>query len=204
MRFEGSSRLAAELEHLVPGGAHTYAKGPDQFPEGMAPIIVRGLGAHVWDADGNEFIEFGSGLRSVSLGHAHPEVTARVREAVGNGTNFARPSLLELEAAQAVLGLVPSAEQIKFTKNGSDATTAAVRLARAVTGRPLIALAGDQPFFSVDDWFIATTAMRAGIPEAVGALTVTFPYGDINALDELFREFPDQICGVVMQADDRG
>jgi glutamate-1-semialdehyde 2,1-aminomutase len=200
MRFDRSAQLGARLEDLVPGGAHTYAKGPDQFPAQMAPLIARGSGAHVWDVDGNRFIEYGSGLRAVTLGHAHPQVVERVAETLPLGTNFSRPSALELEAAELVLGLVPGADQIKFTKNGSDATTAAVRLARAVTGRQLIGICGDQPFFSVDDWFIGRTPMPAGIPEVIQNLTVTFPYGDLAALAQLFAEHPGQISALIMQA----
>lgn len=199
MRFDRSGMLADRLEDLVPGGAHTYAKGPDQYPEAMAPMIVRGEGAHVWDADGNEYIEYGSGLRSVSLGHAHPEVNERVVAALGQGCNYARPSVLELEAAERILSLVPAADQIKFCKNGSDATTAAVRLARAATGRDLIAICSDQPFFSVDDWFIGTTPMDAGIPQAIRDLTVGFPYGDPAALAALFDAHPGRIAGVILQ-----
>lgn len=199
MRFDKSRTLADQLEYLVPGGAHTYAKGPDQYPEAMAPMIVRGQGAHVWDADGNEYIEYGSGLRSVSLGHAHPVVDQRVVEALGKGCNFARPSVLELEAAERILALVPGAEQIKFCKNGSDATTAAVRLARAVTGRDLVAVCSDHPFFSVDDWFIGSTPMDAGIPRAVRELTIGFPYGDPAALAQLLQEHAGQVAAVMLQ-----
>jgi glutamate-1-semialdehyde aminotransferase len=110
-----SARLNERLGRVVPGGAHSYAKGTDQYPEGLAPVIARGKGAHVWDVDGNRYVEYGSGLRSVALGHAHPQVNAAVRQAL------------------------PHADMVKFAKNGSDATTAAVRLARAVTGRDLVA-----------------------------------------------------------------
>ncbi|MFL6126876.1 glutamate-1-semialdehyde 2,1-aminomutase [Actinophytocola sp.] len=169
---------------MVPGGAHTYAKGDDQYPAGMAPIIERGQGAHVWDVDGNEYVEYGSGLRAVSLGHAHPRIVEAVSRQLELGSNFVRPSVIEMEAAAKFLATVPTAEMVKFAKNGSDATTAAIRLARAATGRQTIALCKDQPFFSTDDWFIGTTAMSAGIPRQ--DLVVTFPYGDLAAVEELF------------------
>ncbi|MGH3762010.1 glutamate-1-semialdehyde 2,1-aminomutase, partial [Actinophytocola sp.] len=185
MDFTQSHEANKRLHDLVPGGSHTYAKGEDQYPEGMAPVISHGRGAHVWDVDGNEFVEYGSGLRSVSLGHAHPRVVEAVRAQLDLGGNFVRPAAIEIEAAARFLATVPTAEMVKFAKNGSDVTTAAIRLARAVTGRPLVALCGDQPFFSTDDWFIATTGMPAGIPAATADLTVTFPYGDIDAVAEL-------------------
>ncbi|MDX3523371.1 glutamate-1-semialdehyde 2,1-aminomutase [Streptomyces scabiei] len=194
------SRAANERLHaLVPGGAHTYAKGDDQYPEHLAPVISHGNGAHVWDVDGNRYVEYGSGLRSVSLGHAHPRVTEAVRRELDRGSNFVRPSVMEVEAAERFLATVPTAEMVKFAKNGSDATTAAVRLARAATGRPRVALCADHPFFSTDDWFIGTTPMSAGIPSATHDLTVTFPYGDLAATEELLARYPDDIACLILE-----
>ncbi|GAA3243047.1 glutamate-1-semialdehyde 2,1-aminomutase [Pseudonocardia petroleophila] len=195
-----SAELSARLHRMVPGGAHTYAKGDDQYPEDMAPVIARGLGAHVWDVDGNEYVEYGSGLRSVGLGHAHPRVVEAVRREVGRGTNFVRPSAIEADAAQEFLETVPTADMVKFAKNGSDATTAAVRLARAATGRPLVAVCRDQPFFSTDDWFIGTTAMPAGIPAATRELTVSFPYGDLAATAELLERHDGRVACLILEA----
>jgi glutamate-1-semialdehyde 2,1-aminomutase len=188
------------LHAMIPGGAHTYAKGDDQYPADLAPVISHGSGAHVWDVDGNCYIEYGSGLRSVSLGHAHPKVSEAVRRQLDRGANFVRPSIVEVEAAEQFLATVPTAEMVKFAKNGSDVTTAAVRLARAVTGRPLVAISGDQPFFSTDDWFIGTTAMPAGIPERTTELTVRFPYGDLAATEELLGRHQGQIACLILEA----
>ncbi|MFE5477607.1 glutamate-1-semialdehyde 2,1-aminomutase [Nocardia sp. NPDC056541] len=191
--FQRSNEIQARLHDLVPGGAHTYARGADQYPENMAPILVRGKGAHVWDADGNRYVEYGMGLRSVTLGHAYRPVLDAVSSAIADGVSFTRPTELELLAAQDFLDLVPGADMVKFTKNGSDATTAAVRLARAVTGRDRVAVC-QQPFFSVDDWFIGTTPMSAGIPLVD---TVTFPYNDLSALRRVLAAAP--IAAVVME-----
>ncbi|MFF3757330.1 glutamate-1-semialdehyde 2,1-aminomutase [Streptomyces sp. NPDC002185] len=194
------SREANERLHaLVPGGAHTYAKGDDQYPEHLAPVISHGRGAHVWDVDGNEYIEYGSGLRSVSLGHAHPRVVEAVRREIDRGGNFVRPSVLEVAAAERFLATVPTADMVKFTKNGSDATTAAVRLARAVTGRSRVAVCGDHPFFSVDDWFIGTTPMSAGIPASTTELTVSFPYGDLAATAELLDRYAGEVACLILE-----
>jgi glutamate-1-semialdehyde 2,1-aminomutase len=193
-----SRALNARLHELIPGGAHTYAKGDDQFPEGLAPVIERGLGSHVWDVDANEYIEFGSGLRAVSLGHAHPKVVERVRAAVGLGGNFVRPSAIELEAAERFLGVVRH-DMVKFAKNGSDATTGAVRLARAVTGRDLVGICLDQPFFSTDDWFIGRTAMPAGVPQVVRDLTVGFRFNDLDSVREMFESNPRNIACLVLE-----
>lgn len=194
-----SLKLRAQLGSLVPGGAHTYAKADDQFPEQIAPVLSHGAGCHVWDVDGNSYIEYGMGLRSVTLGHADERVLGPVREQLCLGTNFTRPTDLELRAAEDFLSLIPTADMVKFTKNGSDATTGAVRLARAATGRDLVALCADQPFFSVDDWFIGTTPMNAGIPKAVADLTVTFRYNQLESVRRLFAEHPGQIACLIVE-----
>jgi glutamate-1-semialdehyde 2,1-aminomutase len=198
--FSNSVAANKRLQDLIPGGAHTYAKGEDQYPADMAPVIDHGDGAHVWDVDGNEYIEYGSGLRAVSLGHRHPKVLEAVRREIDRGSNFVRPSIIELEAAERFLTSVPTAEMVKFAKNGSDATTAAVKLARAVTGRPLVALCADHAFFSIDDWFIARTPMSAGIPGEIGELTVGFPYGDLAAAEELLIRHEGQIACLILEA----
>jgi len=198
--FGNSVAANKRLQDLIPGGAHTYAKGEDQYPEDMAPVISHGAGAHVWDVDGNEYIEYGSGLRAVSLGHAHPKVIEAVRRELDRGSNFVRPSIIELDAAERFLTSVPTAEMVKFAKNGSDATTAAVKLARAVTGRPLVAVCADHAFFSIDDWFIARTPMSAGIPGETGELTIGFPYGDLAATEEMLTQHEGQVACLILEA----
>jgi glutamate-1-semialdehyde 2,1-aminomutase len=195
----GSQKLRSRFQTVIPGGAHTYAKGDDQYPEHLAPYIVRGEGCRVWDVDGNEYIEFGSGLRSVTLGHARPEIVTAAAAQMSLGNNFVRPSPLELEVAEELQSVISGAEMVKFGKNGSDTTNAALRLARAFTGRDRVAICSDHPFFSVDDWFIGTTAMNAGIPEAVAELTLTFKYNDIASLRDLFSRYPGQIACVFME-----
>ncbi|HEY7661186.1 MAG TPA: glutamate-1-semialdehyde 2,1-aminomutase [Actinomycetota bacterium] len=194
-----SAELLGRAHDLIPGGAHTYAKGDDQYPEGLAPVLERGAGSHVWDVDGNEYIELGSGLRSVTLGHAHAGVLAAATAAMEMGTNFVRPSAIEIEAAERLVDLIPSAEMVKFAKNGSDVTTAAVRLARAVTGRDLVAICQDQPFFSVDDWFIGHTAMPAGVPAAIRDCTVGFPYNDLEAARTLLETHAGAVACLVLE-----
>ncbi|WP_219825598.1 glutamate-1-semialdehyde 2,1-aminomutase [Nonomuraea typhae] len=197
--FLQSTLLQRKLHDLVPGGAHTYARGADQYPEGMAPVLVRGKGARVWDADGNRFVEYGMGLRSVTLGHAYQPVLDAVRAVLDDGLSFTRPTELELHAAEDFLAPLPGADMVKFAKNGSDVTTAALRLARAHTGRDLVAIC-EQPFFSTDDWFVGALDMNAGIPEATKRQTLRFPYNDLGALGRLFAEHPGQIACVIMEA----
>jgi glutamate-1-semialdehyde 2,1-aminomutase len=199
--FAASNAHVSAVHDLIPGGAHTYAKGDDQYPAGMAPVIEGGTGCRVRDIDGNEYVEFGSGLRSNILGHGFEPVVRAVRRWLDDGVNFVRPHRIELEAAERITGLIPSAEMVKFGLNGSDATTAAVRLARAYTGRDLVAVCRDQPFFSTDDWFIGTTPMSAGIPEAARRLTVQFSYNDLEDLARLFDAYPGQIAAVMLEAE---
>ena len=196
------SRRLQQISHaLIPGGSHTYAKGDDQYPQLAPGFIARGKGCHVWDVDGNEYIEYGSGLRSVTLGHAYGPVVEAVKAALDGGTNFVRPAPVEVELAERMLGVVHGAEMVKFAKHGSDATSAAVRLARAYTGRDMVAVCGDHPFFSIDDWFIGTTPMPAGVPTAVRELTVKFRYNDIGSLEDLFAKHPGRIACVMLEAE---
>ena len=194
-----SRELSERLHALVPGGAHTYAKGDDQFPEGLAPVIARGRGSHVFDVDGNEYIEYGMGLRAVTLGHGYRPVVEAVAARIAEGTNFVRPAAQELEAAETFLRLVGGAEMVKFTKDGSTANTAAVKLARAFTGRDLVAICSDHPFFSYDDWAMVATPMRAGIPAGVEELTLTFRYNDIASVEALLERHSGRIACFVLE-----
>lgn len=196
--FPRSEELKARAHRLIPGGAHTYAKGDDQYPVLAPGFIAHGRGCRVWDVDGHEYIEFGSGLRAVTLGHAEPRVIEAASQGMLLGNNFVRPAAIEVQAAEAMLAAV-GADMVKFTKNGSDATTAAVKLARAATGRDLVAICRDHPFYSIDDWFIGTTAMPAGIPHAVRELTVTFAYDDPDDLLALFDAHPGRIACVMLE-----
>ena len=195
--FARSRLLQDRLHDLIPGGAHTYARGADQYPETMPPVLTHGAGCRVWDVDGNDYVEYGMGLRSVTLGHGYPPVVDAVTRAIAGGVNFSRPTAAEVVAAEQFLALVPGADMVKFAKNGSDATTAAVRLARAVTGRTAVAIC-EQPFFSTDDWFIGTTPMADGIPADHAAATKRFPYNDLHALTALLSG--DDFACVVMEA----
>lgn len=201
MKFDKSKLLQAKAHARIPGGAHVYAKGDDQYPEIAPAFIARGEGCHVWDVDGNEFIEYGMGLRAVSLGHGYRSVVEAAHRQMLRGSNFTRSSPIELECAEALARLIPSAEMIKFAKNGSDCTTAAVKLARAFTGRDMVAVCQDQPFFSVDDWFIGSTPLRSGVPQAIQDLTVKFRYNDLASVEALFNKYPRQIACVMLEAE---
>lgn len=200
MKFDESARLRLKVQKLIPAGAHTYSKGDDQFPELSPGFIVKGKGSKVWDPDGNQFIDWGMGLRSVVLGHAYQPVLNAVQEQLALGSNFTRPSTIEAEVAELLVDLIPSAEMVKFAKNGSDVTTAAVKLSRAFTGKDLIVRCQEQPFFSVNDWFIGDTAVNSGIPQAVQNLTKRFSYNNIESLESVLEQYKDQVACIILEA----
>ncbi len=197
--FHKSDEYRKQIHNLIPGGAHTYSKGDDQFPERSPAAIERGDGAMVYDIDGNEFLDCSMGLTSVSLGHAYPSVVQRVKEELDRGVNFQRPSVLEKEMAEEFLKLVGIHDMIKFTKNGSTATTAAVKLARAFTGRELVCFPSDHPFYSYDDWFIGKTSCDKGVPEVFKNFTLTYNSLDLKTLEELFLSHPNKIACVISE-----
>lgn len=197
--FVASDKYRSTIHQLIPGGCHTYSKGDDQFPILSPAAIVKGKGACVWDVDGNQFLDCSMGLTSVSLGHAYESVVEAVKDELNNGVNFQRPSHLEKEIAEKFLDLVPGHDMIKFSKNGSIVTTAAVKLARAHTGKKLVAFPGDHPFYSYDDWFIGKTACNKGVPDEISELSVTFKGCSIQSLKELFERYPNQIACVITE-----
>ena len=199
MDFKESNRLRSKAQNLIPAGAHTYSKGDDQFPELSPGFIVKGKGSRVWDPDGNEFLDWGMGLRSVILGHADERVLTAVKAQLELGSNFTRPSTMETELAERLVELIPSAQMVKFAKNGSDVTTAAVKLARAYTGKDVIVRCLDQPFFSVNDWFIGDTACNAGVPVAIQQLTKNFRYNDIESLERVLNDNKGNVACVILE-----
>lgn len=194
-----SNKYRDTIHRLIPGGAHTYSKGDDQFPLLSPAAISRGKGCKIWDVDGNEYLDCSMGLTSVSLGHAYEPVLERVKQTLDIGVNFQRPAAIEKEMAEAFLSLVPCHDMIKFAKNGSAVTTAAMKLARAHTGRKLIAFPEDHPFYSYDDWFIGHTACDRGVPKEITELSVTFKSYDLDSLKALFEKYPGQIAGIITE-----
>lgn len=199
MKRDNSIAYKSKIHNLIPGGAHTYSKGDDQFPENAPAAIAYGKGAYVWDLDNNMFLDCSMGLTSVSLGHAYEPVLKEVKEELNKGVNFQRPSYIEMEMAEKFLSIIPGHEMIKFSKNGSTVTTAALKLARGFTGRKLVAFPADHPFYSYDDWFIGKTDCNFGVPDEIQTLSVTFKSYDIKSLTELFEKYPEQIACVITE-----
>jgi len=187
------------LNAVIPGGAHTYSRGFDQFPANAPQVLDRGEGPWVWDPEGRRYLDYGMALRAVTLGYAYPSVVEAALREILKGNNLTRASLVELEAAELIVDLIPSAEMVKFAKNGSNVTTGAAKVARAYTGRPYICIPRQHPFFSFDDWFIGTTPMTRGIPQSHVATTLVFDYGDIRSLEQLFEQHPGRIAGVLLE-----
>lgn len=198
-KLDKDIELAKKAHHLIPGGAHTYSKGDDQFPANAPRIIDRGEGAYIYDVDGNKWLDLGMSLGTMVLGHAYPPVIEAAKKELSRGCNFVRPSYLEAELAEMMTGLIPSAEMVKFGKNGSDAVTAAVKLARAYTNRDYVIRCSADPFNAIHDWFIGSTVMNRGVPEAVRNLTLQFEYNNIDSVKTLFDQYPGKIACVLLE-----
>jgi glutamate-1-semialdehyde 2,1-aminomutase len=189
----------ARLTKVIPGGAHTYSRGSDQYPSNAPTILEKGKGAYVWDPSGKRYLDYGMALRAVTLGYAHDAVNAAAWQEIENGNNLTRASMTELRAAELLIDLIPSADMVKFAKNGSNVTTAAVKMARAYTGRRFICVPRQHPFFSFDDWFIGTTPMMKGVPDGHVSNTLLFDYGDVESLRLLFEMYPGEIAAVMLE-----
>jgi glutamate-1-semialdehyde aminotransferase len=182
---------------VIPSCTQTFSKGFTQFVQGVSPIFIeRGQGGLVFDVDGNSYIDYPLGLGAITLGHAYPEVDQAVVAQLQNGVSYSLPHRLEVELAERLCEIIPCAEMVRFGKNGSDATTGAVRVARAVTGRDLVLCCG---YHGWHDWYIGTTTRRRGVPRATQAMTRAFPYGDLEALGRIFAEHSGQVAAVIME-----
>ncbi len=188
------------LQKAIPGGAHTYSRGADQFPSNAPQILARGKGAYVWDDRGNRYLDYGMALRAVSVGYAEDEIDEAAIREIRNGNNLTRPSTIELEAAELLIDLIDSVDMVKFTKNGSTSVSAAVKLARAYTGREIVARCAEHPFFSYDDWFIGSTPLTRGIPASSIEQTKLFHYDDAASLRAVLEQYRGQVACVVLEA----
>ncbi len=187
------------LLKAIPGGAHTYSRGYDQYPKNAPQILKRGKGAYTYDENENEFLDYGMALRAVNLGYGNETVNNAAIEQMEFGNNLTRASLIELEAAELLIDTINSVDMVKFTKNGSTATTAAVKLSRAYTGRTMVARCEEQPFFSYDDWFIGSTPITKGIAQKDIENTKLFNYNNIISLEKLFEQYPTEIACIILE-----
>lgn len=195
--YRQSEALLDEALKLIPLGTQTFSKSLTQYPRGVAPFFIeRADAGYCWDVDGNRYIDFVNSLASITLGHCDPDVTAAVTAQLTKGTIFSLPHPLEIEVARLLVETVPCAEKVRFGKNGSDATTGAIRAARAFTSRDRVAMCG---YHGWQDWSIGSTARNKGIPVAVRELTHTFVYNDLDSLRTLFEAHPGEFAAVILE-----
>ena len=195
--FQKSEAYLARAERTIPLGSQTFSKSRTQFPIGVSPFaIARGKGSHVWDVDGNEYVDFISGLCSINLGYCDPDVDAAVRAQLDDGIIFSLPHPIEATVAEQIVEMVPCAEKVRFGKNGSDATAGAIRIARAFTGRDRVAVCG---YHGWQDWYIGSTARNRGVPQATRDLTHPFMYNDAASLAALFKAHPGEFAAVILE-----
>jgi glutamate-1-semialdehyde aminotransferase len=191
-----SDRLYARATGLIPAYTQTLAKGPAQYVNGVAPkFAAKGRGAHVWDVDGNEYIDFQMGIGPLSLGYCYEPVDRAIREQLDKGITFSLMHSLEVEVAELVRTVVPGADMVRYSKTGCDVTSAAVRLARAYTGKSKILACG---YHGWHDWYISVTDRDRGVPDAVRDLTFTFDYNDIQSVEQSLDD--DTACVILEPA----
>ncbi|WP_123041906.1 aminotransferase class III-fold pyridoxal phosphate-dependent enzyme [Cohnella candidum] len=196
-RYAQSERLLERALHTIPLGSQTFSKSKTQYPLGVSPYFIeKGLGSRVWDADGNEYIDFVNSLGAVLLGYRDPFVDDAVRRQMDNGVSFSLPHRLEMQVSEKLTELIPCAEMARFGKNGSDATAGAVRLARAYTSRERVAVCG---YHGWQDWYIGSTARHLGVPKAVRELTHSFTFNRLDTLEKLFSDYPGEFAAVILE-----
>ena len=196
-KFARSQAWLERAGHTVPTGSQTFSKSHDQFPDRRSPLFVEeAKGARFTDLDGNEFVDLIMGLSAVGLGYRDPDVDAAVNDQLAKGITFSLPTRLEAELAELIVECVPSAEMVRFGKNGSDATSAAIRLARAYTGRDMVLACS---YHGWHDWYIGATSRNLGVPGDVSALTKVFSPNDVEGLAQCFADNPDRIACVIVE-----
>lgn len=195
--FSRSTALLDRALKTIPLGAQTFSKSHEHWVRGAAPLFLdHGQGARIWDVDGNVFVDYVLGLLPVVLGYCDPDVDTAIRTQLERGISFSTAIEAEVELAERLVRLIPCAEMVRFGKNGSDATTAAIRLARAFTGRDKVVTLG---YHGWHDWYIGTTIRHRGIPQAVRDLSIGLPFNDADALADLLAREGDQIAGVILE-----
>ena len=195
-RYLSSEAHLLRAEKTIPLGSQTFSKSRTQYPVGISPLYIeRAKGCEVWDIDGNRYVDLVSSLASVTLGYNDQSVNKAVRKQLKKGVSFSLPGKLEAEVAELICEMVPSAEMVRFGKNGSDATSAAIRLARAYTRKDHIAVCG---YHGWQDWYIGSTTRNKGVPNAISNLTHTFPYNDLDSLRALLESNTEIAC-VIME-----
>jgi glutamate-1-semialdehyde 2,1-aminomutase len=196
-RYKKSEEWLRRAESSIPLGSQTFSKSRTQYPVGISPLYaVKAKGAYLWDVDENRYIDYVSALACVTLGYGDRGIERAIKKQLSNGISMSLPGKLEAIVAEKLIGMIPSAEKVRFGKNGTDATSAAIRLARAYTGKDHILVCG---YHGWQDWYIASTTRDKGIPRSTGELTHKFNYNDIDSLKKLEMEFEGKIAAVIIE-----
>ena len=196
-RYDISLRTLKRSEQVIPLGSQTFSKSYTQYPQGHAPLFIdKGKGGRVWDIDGNEYVDLVCGLLPVILGYCDPDIDAAIKNQIEKGITFSLPSVLEAELAERLVEIIPSAEMVRFGKNGTDATSAAIRLARAYTGRDHVVALG---YHGWQDWYIGATTRNKGVPHAVRCLTHKLPFNDFDSIRNIFDKYYENIAAIIIE-----
>jgi len=197
LRLVRSNAMVVEVETRIPLASQTFSKSRLILPEDKAPLFLsHGLGCRVWDIDGNEYVDLISALLAVSLGYCDPDVDEAVRRQTTRGVSFSLATELEYRLASALAEIIPSAEAVRFGKNGTDATSAAVRVARAHTGRDEVIVTG---YHGWQDWYIGTTTRNKGVPSGSHAGTHRIASGDLNQIEDLLRSRGAAVACIMLE-----
>jgi glutamate-1-semialdehyde 2,1-aminomutase len=196
-RYKKSEEFLKRALKTVPLGSQTFSKSKTQLPIGVSPFFAsKGSGSHIWDVDGNEYVDFVNSLASITLGYNDPDVTKAVSEQLQNGTIYSLSHELEFKVAEKITEMVPCAEMVRFGKNGSDATAGAIRVARAYTKKDHVLVCG---YHGWQDWYIGSTTRDLGVPQAVKDLTHKFFYNDIQSLETKLEELKGKVAAVILE-----
>lgn len=197
LKLDESLRLLKRSKAVIPCATQTLSKGYTQWSVGTTPLFIQSArGCEVYDVDGNAYIDYGMALGPFILGYADPDINQAVKEQLEKGTMFTLPHPLETEAAEKIIESVPCAEMVRFGKNGSDATSAAVKLARAYTGKEKIIVSG---YHGWQDWYIISTERNTGIPKCLKNLTISLKYNDLESLKKIVSENKGEIAGLIIE-----
>lgn len=195
-RYDRSRALLTRALKVIPTGTQTFSKSRLQFPADAPLYLSHGDGARVWDVDGNEFVDLVSALLPIVLGYRDADVDAAIRRQLAKGISFSLATEAETRLAEKLVEIIPAAEMVRFGKNGTDATSAAIRLARAATGRDRVAVGG---YHGWQDWYIGSTTRKKGVPPAVQALTHSFAFGDLSSLQSVLEAHPGEFAAVILE-----
>ena len=202
-----SARLFDEARRFIPGGVNSPVRAMKSVGMPHPLFIARGDGAHIWDADGNEFVDFVSSWGPMILGWGHPDVVARLHAQIDAGTSFGAPTELEVDLARLICGAVPSVELVRMVNSGTEATMSAVRVARGYTGREkVVKFIGC--YHGHSDGFLAAAGsgvLTLSLPDSPGvtrgttADTLLVEYNDLEGLGELFEKRGAEIAALIVE-----